>query len=244
MKAMQRHLEIVLVTAALLVGMALPSATWSQPQGGPIAELQQQVSDLEADVANLQSQTAVSVPIGTVLDWWCTTVCALPAGFAIADGSLVTDAASPFNGQNLPNLLNRFVRGVTVVGAIGTQGGTLNHTHIGSASNTGAHSHTAGIGSAGSHTHTTSSTGSHSHGNTGGPIGTRSVLGGFSSAASTTHTHNTFSAGTHSHNTFSAGDHTHSVSVGIAGSHGHVITINTVGHTPSFFGLLKIIRIK
>jgi len=86
------------------------------------------------------------VPIGTVLDWWCSVDCTIPDGFVIADGQLISDAASPFDGENVPNLTDTFIRGVTNVGNVGNTAGVSTHSHA-----------------IGSHVHTTSSAGSHTH---------------------------------------------------------------------------------
>jgi len=87
-----------------------------------------------------------TVPIGTVLDWWCSVDCTIPDGFVIADGQLISDAASPFDGENVPDLTDTFIRGVTNVGNVGNTGGASshvhfmqNHAHI--TFNDGAHSH-------------------------------------------------------------------------------------------------------
>jgi hypothetical protein len=70
------------------------------------------------------------VPLGTVLDWFrFDASIPVPEGFAICDGSPVADAASPFLGKATPNLLDRFVRGVTSVGSIGSSGGASSHSH-------------------------------------------------------------------------------------------------------------------
>jgi len=71
----------------------------------------------------------VGVPIGTVLDWWCSADCTIPDGFVIADGQLISDASSPFNGENVPDLTDTFIRGVTNVGSVGNIGGVSSHTH-------------------------------------------------------------------------------------------------------------------
>ena len=74
------------------------------------------------------------VPLGAVLDWFrFDASIPVPEGFAICDGSVVADARSPFVGKATPNLTDRFVRGVTSVGSIGSQGGNasvnLSHRH-------------------------------------------------------------------------------------------------------------------
>jgi len=69
-----------------------------------------------------------TVPIGTVLDWWCPLGCTIPDGFVIADGSVVNDSESPLNGETLPNLTNKFIKGVAVSN-LDTMGGTSTHSH-------------------------------------------------------------------------------------------------------------------
>ncbi len=105
----------------------------------------------------------VIVPIGTVLDWWCSTDCTIPDRYALADGSIVNDSESPFNGETLPDFRDKFVRGVSVVGNVGEMGGTTSHTHTSNISteiiSAGSHTHTVnpsntGTSTAGSHTHT------------------------------------------------------------------------------------------
>lgn len=76
--------------------------------------------------------SGIVVPIGTMISWWRPDAnTPLPSGeWAIADGSMVTDSASPYNGKTLPDLRNRFVMGVTAAN-IGQMGGanTLNLAH-------------------------------------------------------------------------------------------------------------------
>lgn len=75
-----------------------------------------------------------SVPIGTILPWAksITGVPALPAQFVECNGSVLSDAASPLNGQTMPDLntTKRFLRGSATSG---TTGGSdtvnLEHTH-------------------------------------------------------------------------------------------------------------------
>ena len=82
------------------------------------------------------------VPVGTVLDWWCSTDCTIPEGYAIADGSTVTDPDSPLFGETLPDLSDRFVKGVTSTSGIGTTGGSSTHSHAG-ITNLDTHKHGA-----------------------------------------------------------------------------------------------------
>jgi len=78
--------------------------------------------------------TLSELPLGSIIDWYrINPSVPVPGGFAVADGSVVNDTASPYFGLATPNLSGRFVRGVTTVGAIGTTGGAasvdLAHTH-------------------------------------------------------------------------------------------------------------------
>jgi hypothetical protein len=80
--------------------------------------------------------TAGLVPVGAILPWTknLTGVPALQASFVECNGQTLSDAASPLNGQVIPNLngsggsAQRFLRGATVSGATG---GTETHTHTG-----------------------------------------------------------------------------------------------------------------
>lgn len=67
------------------------------------------------------------VPIGTVIDWWrnedASIVMPFPSGYQICDGSVINNPDSPLNGQNVPDLSDRFVLGVVHASGIGTTGG-------------------------------------------------------------------------------------------------------------------------
>lgn len=98
-----------------------------------------------------------TVPIGTILDWYRPTATTpVPDGFKICDGSLITDPASPFNGQNAPNLIDRFTYGVDS-SRIGQSGGQIDANNP---SVNLAHDHT--YTDVPSHTHTINDPG-HSH---------------------------------------------------------------------------------
>jgi hypothetical protein len=66
---------------------------------------------------------SIGVPIGTILPWAksFTGVPALPAGFLECDGSAISDASSPMDGETLPDLNgnNSFVRGNSTSGGTG-----------------------------------------------------------------------------------------------------------------------------
>jgi hypothetical protein len=83
---------------------------------------------------SLTGADSSGVPVGTVINWWRPSATTpLPSDeWAIADGSVVTDSESPFYGENLPDLTNRFIMGVDA-NSIGQMGGSntldLSHSH-------------------------------------------------------------------------------------------------------------------
>ena len=166
-----------------------------------------------------------AVPIGTVLDYFCGASCTIPDGYQVADGSMVTDPASPLVGEMLPDLRDKFVLGTATTGEVGDTGGNNSHTHNVNASNTsttsdGTHVHSVNppnteSTSDGIHAHDvnppnteSTSDGIHLHvGNTFGTFGTNSVtnclLLACTNVADDTHGHNVNHnpAGGHTHNT-------------------------------------------
>jgi hypothetical protein len=96
-----------------------------------------------------------AVPIGTVIDWFGNSA-SLPYGYAVADGSVVTDPDSPLNGITLPNLINKFVRGrpAEAVTEMFTTGGGDSHTHTADTRHTHTANHRhANVSSAGAGLH-------------------------------------------------------------------------------------------
>ena len=78
----------------------------------------------------------MQVPLGGIGDWYrFHPGMPVPEGYAIADGSVIQDPASPFDGMATPDLRDRFVRGAADVASIGTSGGNatvnLSHSHSG-----------------------------------------------------------------------------------------------------------------
>ena len=188
------------------------------------------------------------IPVGTVLDWWRPTPdMPVPDGFMICDGSSVNDPESPINGTPLPDLTNRFVRGMTDPAQLGSDGYTSG----------GSDSHRHRI----SHDHsnaTTSSRGSHSHSL---PASTGSVYNGGSDPGRqayrarddnqgwTSNVHLAVDGGSSK----DEGQHRHSLegNTGSAGIHNHPVNIPSYSgnsyyatNIPAYVGLLKICRIK
>jgi hypothetical protein len=101
-----------------------------------------------------------AVPIGGIVPWAknFTGVPTLPEQFLECDGSVISDAESPLNGQTLPNLNgnNNYLRGGTTSGSTG---GALTHTHTVGVAGGGNHPRgDATNAGTGSHTHSLSST--------------------------------------------------------------------------------------
>tara|TARA_Y100000310_G_scaffold151386_1_gene150985 strand:- start:1718 stop:2182 length:465 start_codon:yes stop_codon:yes gene_type:complete len=77
-----------------------------------------------------ESRSVGDVPIGGVVAWLSNIagVPNLPEGWALCDGSTISDGNSPLNGQTIPDLNgdNRFLRGNSTSGGTG---GSENHQH-------------------------------------------------------------------------------------------------------------------
>lgn len=70
----------------------------------------------------------LAAPLGSVVPWYpMAPGISVPEGFAIADGSTVTDPESHFFGLATVDLSGRFVLGTTDPNTIGTSGGVLQH---------------------------------------------------------------------------------------------------------------------
>ncbi len=115
---------------------------------GLVSALQEQVQRLSNSLARnadddqkrtdqfadqLHRGLAEVVPVGTVVDWYRPNKeIPIPEGFQVCDGSPI--ASGPFKGRSTPNLVDRFVMGVSA-DRMGEVGGASNvtlqidHTH-------------------------------------------------------------------------------------------------------------------
>lgn len=108
------------------------------PRGGPL-DVDDVVLAVGKGVRPLYGPRDVDglPPIGSFLDWWPGFPGAkeIPDGYVVADGGLVTDAHSPLRGIEVPNLVDRFVKGGTLANVL-SEGGQatlhLSHNHGGS----------------------------------------------------------------------------------------------------------------
>ena len=175
-----------------------------------------------------QKQTSVparlleSVPVGTIVAWHVdlTGTPPLPSSWQMCDGQMVTDPASPYFGQTLPDLNGegRYLRGGVFSGVMQDDATAVNGL-------------SASTSTAGSHSHTMSSAGAHSHSrtNVGGVGSTRGFAAASNQSGSTS--------------TNSAGNHTHAIQP--AGSHGHTVSVSGDGETrPITMSVVWILRIK
>ena len=181
-----------------------------------------------------------TVPIGTVLDWFCESPCnTIPAGYALADGSTVDDPGSPLNGVTLPDLRQKFVRGAETTGDVGNTGGVTSHEHSVNPPNTvttvdGVHEHSVNPPNTvttldGTHAHSvdppntyTNSEGQHSHADLTGTTG--------STVSDTEKVMDCKKLGTFNLNCKTVADnsHSHSISLEIqsSGLHTHRVNID------------------
>jgi len=201
------------------------------------------------------------VPVGTIIEWYRPTPStAIPDGWAVCDGSTVSDAASPMNGQPTPNLVGRFTSGLdpaqvtpTTYGAgtatpLPEQGGQNsvdlthghaipNHSHA-----TPAHSH--GINADGAHSHTAFLGDANGHITT--PIqnhGAGSFWAFLGPGANCQHQVpvQVASGGSHSHGGATAAGGAGTTSqVGLSASS----ALGPVENRPQYVGLLKLIRVR
>lgn len=197
------------------------------------------------------------VPIGTVIDWF-GDVANVPYGYEVADGHTVSDPASPLNGQVLPDLRGKFVRGMVTPSqqaGMAQAGGSDTHAHTTDTyhSHTANHAHSAAATtSAGEHQHlvleyrtadnswrdgtgiTLDSNQAEGLDRTGTGsyallrLGTDASISAYSSTV-----------GAHTH---SVAAPTATVTTGNAGSASAAST--SVNNVPSYIGLLKLVRVK
>ncbi len=84
----------------------------AQTSANVVAGADARASDFNKVVADLAEIYAggPGVPVGAVIWWWSDNT--VPLNYKVVDGSVVSDGASPLNGLTLPNLVDRFIRGV------------------------------------------------------------------------------------------------------------------------------------
>lgn len=189
-----------------------------------------------------------TVPVGSVINWYRPSLdFPFPDGFVLADGSILDDPESPLHEQALPDLIDRFARGVASASEQ-TGGGATTHTHaVPLASHTHRFSrpgHTHSFSERHDHRNTSVS-GTHDH-----AIPTRSVRndnGGRDPIGIVPS--RTESSGSHSHSvnerTSSGTTQASPTQDGTSSPNAaETLSSDPASNTPRYFGLLKLIRVK
>jgi hypothetical protein len=181
----------------------------------------------------VNAEVVVPVPLGTIIDWWRPDATHnIPLHFLMCDGRTVNDPASPYNGKKLPDLRNKFTRGVNQLTDIGQLGGENRRSYEGVVNEGGSHHHN--FDAHGNRTFPISNGGGHP-GRQGYRVQDEDRWDGdLWGHIMVNRSYYSERSGNHRHDlpqTDAAGTHEHSFG----------ITMDTV---PSYVGLLKIIRIK
>lgn len=79
---------------------------------------------------SIQASAEISVPIGTVIDWWPgNNSIEIPSNYRICDGDTIQGTGTAADGYQTPNLQHLFVVGVTDEAQIGESRGEPVHDH-------------------------------------------------------------------------------------------------------------------
>lgn len=169
---------------------------------------------------------------GMIMQWFGVAA-NVPAGWLICDGS---------NGT--PNMLGRFAYGATNDSALGTAGGTLDHTHILMVDAGGSHNHPVTVDST---VLTVAQIPAHKHGNGVCDAGTATYNHGSLPAVPPTadSIDNNSNNGVNEGYTTDEGEglgHDHSASSGASGSHIHLATASSAQNLPPYRALYFIMK--
>lgn len=207
------------------------------PALSPLVALVSVPYALSAGSINGQTAADMSAPVGTVLDWIPPTPTSQPpSSWRVCDGSVVNgEPTSPFNGRVLPNFVGHVARGISAASAASLPAGT--YATGGQDSFTIDVSHSHGIGS---HTHSIPQHSHHVSGTTDGPNANSDTTPIFTFVD-----HNPSGFDKHTHNFSANTDLSPAQQTGPAsGSTDTASLVRTVDTTPSYVGVVKIIKIK
>ena len=90
--------------------LSVPGGTVTTVMLANLAVTTEKIADGAVTEAKLAP--GIAVPVGSVISWWGNAATP-PTGWKVCDGTAVSDAGSPLNGQSVPDLRNRFVRGAS-----------------------------------------------------------------------------------------------------------------------------------
>ena len=167
------------------------------------------------------------VPQGAIIDWWRPDASyPVPAGYQICDGSAIV--AGSWKGKPLPNLTNKFIRGVTDPSQIGASGGSDSATPSAQTAAANGHDHTLP---------TITGVPYNGGASSSDPYYVKDDNSGWA---------NTNHLAVDKGNSTSEGQHRHTLSgpTGAVEAHKHTVTVNPVSTIPAYVGLLKIMRIQ
>lgn len=195
----------------------------SQTSANVIAGYDAKASDFNKVVADLAEIYAggPGVPVGGVISWWSDNT--VPLNYKVCDGTAVADALSPLNGLTVPNMTDRFIRGVANANIRTTPAsGGVDEVTL-TIAQTPSHNHPGSF---------TSSDGNHVHGYTSA---TAQIIQRIVNNADGPHG---FSDGGFGAATGAAGQHSHGVNVAAqGGSQPHT-------NIPAYRGMVFVMRIK
>lgn len=209
------------------------------------AALDADISAVDVRVTTLEDQ---QVPVGTIIDWYRPSAStAVPTGWALCDGSLSLDPASPFYGAYLPDLRGKFTRGVSdmsVNSDVGAAGGSDSHDH----DTDTTHSHTGYTSTDGDHEHVSMTFSGASDtwydGAGSGLPGANLSWSSHTSSSSVDH-YVAIAAyqyyGPYTFVTDVSGDHDHSVTTYNGGGW---VTSTSESNVPAYVGMVKLIRVR
>lgn len=210
--------------------------------------LRQTFPNITGPITVTSQQLNSVIPVGSIVDWY-GEASAVPAGWAIANGSVV-QRSDGTGSITTPNLTNRIVVAAGDLYAQGATGGV--NTVTGYTAPSGTHIHGATAAVAGAHTHG-GSTGStaltvdqlppHDHPirTSDGVSSTTGVLTGPAGTTSPTRATETRGQGQgHTHSIASDGVHSHTVIVNPVGDHVHGITVDV---RQPYYALYKIMKV-
>ena len=193
-----------------------------------------------------EMKTAGSIPLGSIIDWWRPNGdFTIPSNFMICDGSTVSDPESPYYNITIPNLADRFIRGVTDPANIGDSGGIDSHAHTYSVDHDHASQNTT---DAGEHNHMWSYFTANENWRTYDSNGVNFEMINWTDGIDKSAGAGLYPIGLNSTGStryyYTDDENNHSHSLDLPNHDEADRTSSSINHLPPYVGMLKIIRIK